>query len=243
MKKRTVFFLIAILIVFGCIEKPKTGGEDKILIGENITNVVLTTQDNIKIAGTYYRADSEKGVILLHMMNKDKSTYDAFAKKLVEKGYNAIAIDLRGHGESDLDWKTFSEEDFKNMILDVKAAKEFLAEKDITKFAIVGASIGANIALNFAVEDNGINAVVLLSPGLDFRGFKTSETIKQFTKPILIVAGKQDTYSYNSSVELKSSSPSSIKELKIYDSKNHGTDLFKDTDIMDYSLNWLDKNF
>lgn len=205
-------------------------------------DIDLKTLDNINIKATFYKGNKDKpSIILLHMLDRNRNDWNEFAKSLQAIGYNVVSIDLRGHGESSLKWKSFSEKDFNNMVLDVKAAKEFLVNQELgNNIAIIGASIGANTALNFAVQDGSIKTIVLLSPGLEYREVKTEETIKQFKNPILIVAAEGDSYSADSSRTLNSLSKNS--ELKIYNGSEHGTRLLGKTDVDKVMINWLKEN-
>jgi dienelactone hydrolase len=251
MNKANYLMLIIAIFLVSCTQQfEKTDGkitgplprnqiQDIELIKE-ISNVdiELITEDNVGIKATFYKGDKDKpSIILIHMLNGNRNDWDDFAKILQEIGYNVVAIDSRGHGESDLKWKSFSEDDFNKMVLDVKAAKVFLEDENLGNIALIGASIGANTALNFAAQDNSIKTVILLSPGLDYRGVTTSETIKQFTKPTLIVASEGDTFSADSSRTLDSLSQDSV--LKIYEGSEHGTRLFGKTDIDMVIIDWL----
>ncbi len=229
------FILVLILVFLVFISACKTQTKDL----EEMKNY-LTTEDSVKIAYNFQKADSSKGVILIHMLGRDKSTWNNFISKL--KDYNVIAIDLRGHGSSDLNYNSFSDSDYNNMIKDVKAAKLFLKEKGINQIAIIGASIGANTALNYAVTDSDIKTVVLLSPGLEYHGVKTSDSIKKLKVPVLIVVSQEDSYAYQSSVELNNKAISK-KELKVYNNKGHGTNMFSGTDLNKVILDWLASNF
>lgn len=134
------------------------------------------------------------------MLGHNRNDWNGFASTLSNKtnDYAVLSIDLRGHGESTtsqngntiLSFQSFTPDDFNKMIMDVKAAKQFLVtQKNINpnNVAIVGASIGANVALNYAAaSDPSIKVVVLLSPGLDYKGVTTSDAIKQYKVPIYI---------------------------------------------------------
>ncbi len=207
------------------------------------TKVVLTTSDGKTIAGSYYSGISRTGgIIFLHMLNKDRHTYDSLARKLNKAGLSVIAIDLRGHGESSGIWREFTDIDFVRMILDVKAAKQYLLQQkvDANNIGIVGASIGANLALRLGVEDASIKYIVLLSPGLDYRGVKTDDVIHQYMGGLLLVASKEDTYSSSTVQKLYDASVSKDKEIKLYDKLGHGTDIFiANPDTEQFVVNWV----
>jgi pimeloyl-ACP methyl ester carboxylesterase len=221
--------------------------------------VSFLTDDGVLIVGTYYSPPSHQtnpnAVILLHMLGRNRNDWNAFASTLSNRnnGFAVLSIDLRGHGESiNLDGKTisfqsFTPTDFNRMVLDVKAAKHFLVtQKSIlpNNIAIVGASIGANIGLKFAASDPSIKAVVLLSPGLDYRGVTTSDSIRQYTNPIYIATAGRDP--------IAGKDPQTLcnmincgNHLMIYqDSNSHGTDMFSDSSLNPslgkLIISWLD---
>jgi alpha-beta hydrolase superfamily lysophospholipase len=201
----------------------------------------LKTADGKDISYNYVEANSEKAVILIHQFRRDKSSYEDFAKKLKENGFSSIAIDLRGHGKSSGKWQDFSDDDFRAMKNDVLAAKKFLEEKNKTKIFIVGASIGANTALNFAAENQEIRGIVLLSPGIEYHGINVEDSILKNKVPVYIFAGKGDFYALESSQKIYAGLKSK-KELKIFDGNSHGTDMFNGTEMEKLILNWLKEN-
>ncbi len=226
---RTFVLLLALLFIAGC-----TGQNERSEYSSSKEDVTLTTEDGITIKGTLYNSESSKGVILLHMLNKDRSSWDRFAAELQAK-YKVVAIDLRGHGDSDLDWKTFTDDDFSRMVMDVKATAEYLGVKDI---AVVGASIGANVALRYAA-DEPVSTLVLLSPGLDYRGVETEDAAGRYANPVLIAVSENDAYAYESSLKLYGRF-SGKKELKILKGRAHGTDMLGE--IWPVVSEWLNDN-
>ena len=74
-----------------------------------------------------------------------------------------------------------------------------MTQKNIphNNIAIVGASIGANVGLKYAASDPSIKALVLLSPGLDYKGVTTSDSIRKYTNPIYIVTAGRDPIAGN----------------------------------------------
>ena len=204
-----------------------------------MNDITLKTQDGMLLKATHAEAVSETGIILLHQLNQDRHSYDALLPLL--KNYNTIAIDLRGHGESQGDWNSFGDEDFRAMELDVDAAKEQLKATGSTKFIVIGASIGANTAINYGANNEDVIGVIPLSPGLEYKGINTEHHITAYKNNLLIIVSEEDSYSYESSQLLHDASPAQ-KELKVYKDSGHGTNMFPTTDLKEYLVSWIDKN-
>lgn len=234
--------LLSVLLLTGCVN----GAMDTEIEGRGyeIVDVAMETSDGIAIKGSYYNASEEDapGVILLHMLTRNRGDWHEFARELQVAGYGVLAIDLRGHGESGLDYRKFSPgDDFKDMVLDVAAAKEYLIEEGTSadKIAIIGGSIGSNVALNYAAEDKDIKAVVLLSPGLDYRGIRTEEAMTTYgERPVLIVASEGDPYCTETCEKLYSLAKGDAK-IKIYPGDAHGTWMTNSQNSSDVILEWL----
>ncbi len=138
-----------------------------------------------------YKDGSEKAILFIHQMNGRKEDWLELMENLSSHGFSVMAIDLRGHGESWGNWRNFGDREFAGMADDVAMAMEWLEKRNRNVYAVVGASIGANLALNTDAEK-----VVALSPGLSYRGIVARK------RDALIIVGKQDSYSYQSSLEL-----------------------------------------
>jgi len=226
--KTVLFVVVSTLLLISCAKQAERG--------VNVKDVQLETDGEVKIAGTFYEGGSE-GIVLLHQMDRNRNDWRDFALKLQNLNYSVLAIDFRGHGESDGNWKDFSDDDFEAMGLDVEAAVRYLKQNNATGITIIGASIGANIALKYAVE-HGIRKLVLLSPGMNFHGVETEEPAKVFEGKVLIAASKDDRYSLDSSKVLYAVIKSQ-KELKLYDNAGHGTKMLEGTDLSSVIINWL----
>jgi pimeloyl-ACP methyl ester carboxylesterase len=204
--------------------------------------VELTTEDGVKIVGDYYTAPSaERAAILLHMMPATRESWRAFGARLANAGIAALAIDLRGHGESvawapsvqaggrKLDYKNFSEGEHQASILDVRAAAEFLRARGLTPMFIVGASIGANLALQFLAESEDTKAAALLSPGTNYRGIEAIPLARRIApeKKIFIAAAKDDKNVGGAALMASEihEALACARQLKIFEKGGHGTDL------------------
>jgi len=193
--------------------------------------------------------DAPPSLILIHSLGADRARWLRFADSAARNGYMSLAYDVRGHGDSGLrngkstNFRSFRDKDWKAAVADIAAAKRVLLESgaDPENIAIVGASIGANLALAYAKDDPQIQAVVLLSAGENYHGLESVPHMKYFRKrPVLIMAAEGDTYSAASSAKLKEMSPG-FTELRVYPGSAHGTDLLDaQANATGQILLWLD---
>ncbi len=215
-------------------------------------SVAFKTEDNVHIVGNYWKGGRE-AVLLLHMMPATKESWNIFAEKLSAEGYSVLAIDLRGHGESieqagkKLNYKTFTDAGHQESILDVEASVAFLKKKGAQQIAIIGASIGANLALQYQAEHSEIKKTMLLSPGTNYRGVLTESSAQMLRQDqeVYFVAGALDGRSAGSAEAMAKQIAGKVhgkKQLKIYPSAAHGTDLFaEDPARMNELISWLRK--
>lgn len=206
---------------------PPTPTPDPMLADLQPKPVDLVTEDNVNLKATYYpaagAAAQAPALLLLHMLNSNKESWQDFAPALQEAGYAVLALDLRGHGES-------SNANFNYVFMDrdADAGLRWLRtrpEINAEKTGIVGASIGANLALRSGSRTPQIKSVVLLSPGLDYRGVTTLDVLATYgQRPIMIVAAENDSYAANSSRTLNSQALGQ-HQLQIYPGADHGTNL------------------
>ncbi|MCX6714904.1 MAG: alpha/beta fold hydrolase [Candidatus Uhrbacteria bacterium] len=205
-------------------------------------HITIRTADGIDIAGIYRTPENPRGaVILLHMMPAVKESWNNFSNELEKAGYTSVAIDERGHGESimrgKLDYKKFTEAEQQAKILDVEAAFHFLQQHGFeeSQIIVIGASIGANLAIQFAFEHAQIPFVIALSPGLNYRGVKTDGFITQLhegQRVVLVSSDDDDRESAVSCMELHRLNPSQTIWIE-KNSLGHGTSMFdKDPALM-----------
>lgn len=222
-------------------------------------SLFIKTDDGVEIAADYYPTESgTRGALLIHMMPETRRSFYAFAAKLQARGISALAIDLRGHGDSIrgsggqvLDYKTFSDAEHQQSINDVRAGVAFLRSRGIQELYLVGASIGANLALQEMAGDTEIHKAVLLSAGYNYRGIETKPLMSRLRAghAVLLAASSDDMRGSGSSAEemahgLAGQAPAGVLvEEKIFSGAAHGTDLFNhEPSFMDDVIVWLEKS-
>ncbi len=202
----------------------------------------IEASDGLNLVGTYYApvniTPPWSGVILLHMLGRDRSSWDDHARQLTSAGYAVFALDMRGHGDTGgvVDWD-LAENDIQQVWNNLSTKPDI----DPDRLALVGASIGANLALVAGANEAGVRTVVLLSPGLDYAGVKTEAAMVAYgDRPVLIVASQEDTYSADSSQILKEIAAGEVK-LVMYQNAGHGTNMLAgETGTGELIIEWLD---
>lgn len=249
--KIVIILIISVAVVTGLVLFGKMGAEseDKNVATKNMEKTFLTTGDGIKIAGEYFDSASAKGVLLLHMMPATKESWGDLPLKLQERGFKVLAIDLRGHGESQGGpdgYKNFSDAEHQKSIQDVKEAADFLKERGVEpeNLVLVGASIGANLALEYLGEHPDAGQGILLSAGLDYRGVKTGQYAEKLVsgQRVFLVSSEDDNGNVADNRALFDAVSADVdKKLLIYKNAGHGTNMFgkEEPDLEREILEWL----
>ena len=187
--------------------------------------VSFASSDGTTLAANLYEASARPApaVLLVHMLGRNKDDWDAIANQLQESGITALAIDLRGHGRSG-----GSSGDLTAMTGDVRAAITWLETRPTTKpgmVAIVGASLGANLAALAAADTPAVRAIGLVSPSLDYRGVRLDASVFRRIggRPVWMAASTQDPYALRTLKELAATD--GAREQRLSGALAHGTNL------------------
>jgi alpha-beta hydrolase superfamily lysophospholipase len=212
----------------------------------------LTTFDHVTLVADWIPAPTTLGaVILLHMMPATRQSWAPFQRVLAERGLASLAIDLRGHGESTqadggtLAYQKFTDAQHARSINDVRAAYEWIRAKGIeaTRIGLAGASIGANLALQFLAEEPQIVGAILLSPGLQYHGVSTPDAAEKILphQGVWMAASRgDDDESVNAIQQLAPLLAVEDHVTKIVDNHGHGTKMFEaDPALMAEAADWM----
>ncbi len=218
-----------------------------------LEKVSLVTKDGVEIVGDHYKSDLTIGhtILAAHMMPADRKSWKDFAEVANLAGYDLLAIDLRGHGESvnkggqKIDYHNFTDREHQESIKDLEAAMDFLSEKGIeeSQMTLMGASIGSSLCLQLMKTNVNLYTGVLLSPGSNYRGIDTEAFATGLSGPqsVLLVGGDKDQQSYGSLKKLKSLIRGSVETI-VVPNEAHGTELFTGhPKLMVRILAWLNE--
>ena len=226
---------------------PKLGPGDKVKPAEKVS---LKAADGVTLDGGWRPAatKAKAGVVLVPMLGRAHDDYAGFSQALA--GYNvaSLAVSLRGHGKSQAPGgkaaDKFGADDWKKARADIAAAVAALREKvGEAPVVVVGASIGANLAVLYASEQpDKVQGLVLLSPGLDYHGVTITEPFgKLKTKPTMVINASDDHQAVPAAKLQVLHDPARFTMLQ-YDGSDHGTELLgKHPQIVSKLIAWLDK--
>jgi pimeloyl-ACP methyl ester carboxylesterase len=179
--------------------------------GPRSERVEMRTPDGWTLAGDLtVGALTRPAVILVHQLSSNRHEWAPLVERL-HRGpapFTTLAIDARGHGESTRGpdgttrWQQFGNDSARwdGMRRDFAAAVAYVSGQhlDANGFVFVGSSIGSTAAVRAAADERGVRALVMLSPGLDYRGLDTVDPLVRYvanSRPVFLVAGDGDTES------------------------------------------------
>lgn len=204
-------------------------------------DATLRTTDGIKLHARVEKpAGATKGVVLVHMLGRDATDLDYVGEKLARAGLASVAPDLRGHGTSDKAGATLTDADYLAMVYDVRASVAWLRANGVQEVSCLGGSIGANLCLAVAAEDAAMVNVVMLSPGLNYKGITAPQALKGYgNRPLLLVASETDTASARAATLLEERALGQV-HLELYPDAGHGTKMLnREASLESLVQSWL----
>jgi pimeloyl-ACP methyl ester carboxylesterase len=118
---------------------------------------------DLTLVGNYWEADSDAGIVMAHGFTGDKSEWDYFdriAESLNDAGYNVLAFDFAGSGESDDEALRVG-----NQVNDLGTAINYMLSEGLDRIGLYGHSQGGLVSLrNYS---DIVEAMVLTSPVTD----------------------------------------------------------------------------
>lgn len=228
------------------------------VVNNNMEKVNFLSSDNKKIVANLFQVKNPKGWLLLsHMMPAVKESWNEFAQELQNLGYESLAIDLRGHGESEGGpdgFAKFTDAEHQASIQDLEAGWKFLQSRGavLEKTVMIGASIGANLSLQFATLHLDVSGVILLSPG-NYKGIDSGVLARKLSsaQKLLLVASVKDERAGGNNADTNkeyynAASQVENRHLIIFDGAGHGTDLFglkEEFDLIEAIKKFLESGF
>jgi dienelactone hydrolase len=211
-------------------------------------SVSFAARDGVTVTGALQLPEKTPApaVVLLPMMSRTLHDFDALAARLADSGIAALAIDFRRNGGAKPGGGDVNDQgDFSDLVLDAEAARAYLsARPEIAgaKVGLLGASLGANVAVLVAGNDATIPTIALLSVSLEYRGLRIEQALRKYgSRPALLVASSEDPYALRSARQAVTMGDGP-RELRVLSGAGHGTVMVaRDPDLVSALVDWFQR--
>jgi pimeloyl-ACP methyl ester carboxylesterase len=184
---------------------------------------VVVKSGDVTLRGWLYPASGASlgiTVVYLHGSADNRDSGNWIAERLVPKGYDVLAYDGRAHGESTGDACTYG-------VLEKQDLRRVLDQLGIRRALLIGASLGAAVALQAAPDDPRVIGVVAAST------FSDLETIARDRAPATMregqirdafeLAGKQAGFRVADASPLRAASRIAVPVLLVHGAEDRET--------------------
>jgi dienelactone hydrolase len=172
-------------------------------------------------------------VVVAHGFTADQQIMSNISRSLANHGFAVLAIDFRGHGSNTHPFEG-------DIVEDLKAAVDWADTSpyiDTNRIAVLGHSMGASAALEFASRDPRVKAVVPVSGG------DVIDDARVPSKILFLAAQRDPSFIRDRQKDLAEQlkGKTDIRQVTV-GGKDHATILWSDTAIRE-TQQWLDAAF
>jgi alpha-beta hydrolase superfamily lysophospholipase len=238
----TKAILISLLVITASLFVPNKATARQ-LPWPDSAEVTVMTPDSLELVGDLYWPKSTKVtklplVILLHQKAETHGAWRHLDDVLCADDFAVFAMDLRGYGYSIYDFRTGQNRPPNTFYVGEQArypadirqlVRKVFAEHgkmlDSTRIAVVGAELGGNAGLLYAVDEPNVRFTALISPGLEYSGLQIGKAIKDYgERPLFMATAKLDIYSMES-LNLLSDVVPRVLDAVVFDTFRYGNEL------------------
>ncbi len=202
---------LTIILLFSCKSQINSdSNEDSIQLDTEFKpkQIQFPSLDDLPITAHLYEVNPDAPIIILcHQARFNKSEYNGIAQRLMELGFNSIALDQRSGGpianyinETVLVAKKKDlPTDYLDAEQDIIAAVNYAAKQYNEPVILWGSSYSSTLALYIAAENKNVSAVISFSPGDYFKEEKGSlrEVLTDFKKPMFVTSSNYESTELN----------------------------------------------
>lgn len=184
--------------------------------------VQITTADGLSLDARLWDRGRAQLVIYLHEFREDQSAWWGEASQAASHA-SALTLDFRGHGESEGE-----HDDVEGMVHDVEAAIAFAREQGFRRVMLVGAGMGAAVAIVAAVEVPDVTVVGLSAPA-DFDVMDTVAVVELIADRVRLIAMREDISAADSLHRFRSLPNVDSTTARLYPGRGHGVEILDGT--------------
>lgn len=204
--------VLGALIAAACTaEEPAGRGE-----ASGATVEEIRTEDGLTLDARLWDRGRERIAIYLHEFRDDQSSWWSYVERDRPPRVSALTFDLRGHGQSE-----GSIEDVEGMVLDAVAAIAFARDLGYERVMLVGAGMGAAVALVAAVEAHDVTVVGFSTPA-DFDALDTVAVLELVADRVQLIATRDDVSAADSLRQFRALGNVDTTQARLYPGSSHG---------------------
>jgi dienelactone hydrolase len=208
--------------------------------------ITFESSDGVTLSGRLFGPDEgSEGVVLAHMLASDQSAWYFLANRLGERGYRVMTFNFRGYCPGGEAGCSEGEKNVPAIWQDLEGAVESLRAEGVTRFALVGASMGGTASLIVAANHGrDIGAVITLSAPTAFEGLDAGPgVLAEVSAAKLFIAGHEDVDAAQA-VDTLYGESLPPKRPVILTTGDHGTDILTGNQAGIAStemINWIER--
>lgn len=225
------YFLLCLLLLI-CF--PNLAQDNPLPITPQVIEVQAA--DGLGLVGDFYLVDaSHPTVLLLHELYTTRSSWQDVIRVLLNHGYNVLAVDERGWGE------TRGRINWYKAVGDVQIWFNWLRETAaVNPEAIhtMGSSMGSTLAILGCANDSLCRSAIAISPGWNY--YRQSLANHIALKPVLAIYAERDRWPALAMPLMQENAPDSLL-VQSYEGNAHGMDLVSAEfdNMLPIILDWL----
>lgn len=212
------------------------------------TDVALTAADGTALTGFLTGLSSTEvgapGVLLLHQYQGSAEQWSELAPALAERGWWVLALNLRGHGTSDPYDGPGLLTDPDGAPLDVEAGLAFLRDEAGAapgRLAVVGTSVGANLAVAAAIQERARTYVAVSARLPPSEALADAPATGMAS--VLYLASEDDPGGQAADAQTLYEATADPRGIHIWPGSAHGRDLLaSEPEAVGELVGWLDEH-
>lgn len=191
--------------------------------GSGASMHALTTADGQTVEARLWRVDPVRVAIYLHEYRETQATWWDYATVTRRIPVSAITFDFRGHTEEEEEGGGDAD-DILGMVEDARAAVAFAREQGFEQIMLVGAGMGAAVAIEVAAGQPDLRVIGLSTPSA-FDLLLTRESIAQIAERVALAATEEDLSAAHSLTELQEAGAIPAERVRLYPGRAHGVEM------------------
>ncbi len=240
-------WLILGVVVVLALDAVLVSAQDEVVTPTPERVELAASDERLLIGDVFTPAETAEGgapaILLIHQNRSNRGMWQPIIPALLAEGWIVLTIDLRAHGDTGgaVDW-ILAQEDTQLWLAYLLAREGVNPEK----VAVMGASIGSNLALVGCAANQDCLTAIALSPGLDYFGVMPEESVSDGLRrrSALLIASRGDTASAVAVRQMAGSSKGPVG-MRVYDGFSHAADFFDDEleSVTGLVVSWLTDAF